>query len=64
MSGQVRVVLRHNTVGAKAGDRWTVDQETADHLIANGHARLAPRQPKVDSEDEQQPAKKSVAKKS
>ena len=37
-----RVVLRVNTVGAKAGDVVDVDKAVAEALVANGHALPAP----------------------
>lgn len=38
----VKLILRVNTVGAKAGDEIEVeDKDTADYLVANGHARRA-----------------------
>lgn len=37
---KVKVRLRYSTLDAVAGDVISVDQETADNLVENGHATL------------------------
>lgn len=35
---KTKVILRVNTVGAKAGDEIEVDREVAEQLVENGNA--------------------------
>jgi len=46
---KTKVILRVNTVGAKAGEELEVDGDVAKELVDNGHALRvsgAPKQPK------------------
>lgn len=38
---KVKVIYRVKSIGIKSGDTAMVEQETADALVANGHAVLA-----------------------
>lgn len=40
-STTVTVVLNRDSHGLSVGDKVEVDQETADRLVANGHASTA-----------------------
>lgn len=37
----VQLVMLTSTIGIKKHAKVTVDKKTADHLLANGHARKA-----------------------